>query len=74
MHVVDIQNVQESNANKELQEINNELKSFDNELGKKKQYIIFNKIDLISKENMNIIKKKFIKHMKRRDIFYIYCK
>ena len=58
-----------SNANKELQEINNELKSFDNELGKKKQYIIFNKIDLISKENMNIIKKKFIKHIRKKRYF-----
>jgi len=70
LHVVDIQNVQESNANKELQEINNELKSFDNELGKKKQYIIFNKIDLISKENMNIIKKEIYKTHKKEEIFF----
>jgi len=57
-------------VNKELQEINKELESFDNDLSKKKQYIILNKIDLISKENVNLIKKEIYKTHNKEDIFF----
>jgi len=70
LHVVDIQNIQKNEVNKELQEINKELESFDNDLSKKKQYIILNKIDLISKENVNLIKKEIYKTHNKEDIFF----
>ena len=48
LHVVDIQHIQENQINIDLIEINHELEKFDKNLINKKQYIIFNKIDLLS--------------------------
>ena len=61
LHVVDIQNIEDNKVNDDLAEINLELKKFDENLSRKKQYIIFNKIDLVSDEDLNIIKKEIYK-------------
>ena len=44
--------LKDNKVNHDLSEINLELKKFDENLSRKKQYIIFNKIDLISYENL----------------------
>ena len=67
--MVDIQHVQKNNITKDLIEINKELKSFDNNLAEKKQYIIFNKIDLVSKENIEIIKTEIYKIYNEEEVF-----
>ena len=39
-------------------------------LSKKKQYIIFNKIDLVPVEDLNIIKKEIYKVYDEEDVFF----
>ena len=56
--------------NTDLSEINLELKKFDEDLSKKKQYIIFNKIDLLSSEDLNIIKNEVYKSYEKKDVFF----
>ena len=70
LHVVDIQNIEDNKVNDDLAEINLELKKFDENLSRKKQYIIFNKIDLVSDEDLNIIKKEIYKTYKKEDVFF----
>ena len=70
LHVVDIQNIEDNKVNDDLAEINLELKKFDENLSRKKQYIIFNKIDLVSDENLNIIKKEIYKTYEKEDVFF----
>ena len=70
LHVVDIQNIEDNKVNDDLAEINLELKKFDENLSRKKQYIIFNKIDLVSDEDLNIIKKEIYKTYEKEDVFF----
>ena len=39
-------------------------------MSKKKQYIIFNKIDLLSSEDLNIIKNEVYKSYEKKDVFF----
>ena len=70
LHVVDIQNIIENKVIKELDEINLELEKFDEKLREKKQYIILNKIDLISKEDLKKIKEDIYKIYKEDIVFF----
>ena len=70
LHVVDIQNFENKEKNDDLYEINYELEKFDKKLINKKQYIIFNKIDLISNENLDIIKKHIYKIYDKNEVFF----
>ena len=70
LHVIDIQNFKNNEKNDDLSEINLELKKFDKNLINKKQYIIFNKIDLISSENIDIIKKQIYKIYDKNEVFF----
>ena len=70
LHIIDIQNVENDKVNTDLSEINLELKKFDEDLSKKKQYIIFNKIDLLSSEDLNIIKNEVYKSYEKKDVFF----
>ena len=71
LHVVDIQNYLENNEKSDdLSEINLELKKFDKDLINKKQYIIFNKTDLISNKNLNIIKEHIYKTHDKNEVFF----
>lgn len=70
LHVIDIQNFKNNEKNDDLSEINLELKKFDKNLINKKQYIIFNKIDLISSKNVDIIKKQIYKIYDKNEVFF----
>ena len=70
LHVVDIQNVEDKGIDNELSEINLELKKFDKNLSKKKQYIIFNKIDLLPKKDLDILKEEIFKKYDKNNIFF----
>ena len=70
LHVVDIQNVEDKDIDNELSEINLELKKFDKNLSKKKQYIIFNKMDLLPKKDLDILKEEIFKKYDKNNIFF----
>lgn len=70
LHVVDIQNVEDKDIDNELSEINLELKKFDKNLSKKKQYIIFNKIDLLPKKDLDILKEEIFKKYDKNNVFF----
>ena len=70
LHVVDIQNVEDDKITKELSEINYELEKFDEELSKKTQYIIFNKIDLLSSNQLVDIKNMIYKEYDKNKVFF----
>ena len=70
LHVVDIQNVEDKDIDNELSEINLELKKFDKNLSKKKQYIIFNKIDLLPKKDLDVLKEEIFKKYDKNNVFF----
>ena len=70
LHVVDIQNILEGKITNELNEINLELEKFDIKLREKKQYIIFNKIDLISEKDLKKIKENIYKIYNKDIVFF----
>ena len=70
LHVVDIQNVEDKDIDNELSEINLELKKFDKNLSKKTQYIIFNKIDLLPKKDLDVLKEEIFKKYDKNNIFF----
>ncbi len=67
LHVVDVQN---ANIEKELNEINIELEEYDQNLRNKKQYIVFNKIDLLDKIQLEKIKEKIYKIYDKKTVFF----
>ena len=70
LHVVDIQNVEDKGIDNELSEINLELKKFDKNLSKKKQYIIFNKMDLLPKKDLDVLKEEIFKKYDKNKVFF----
>ena len=70
LHVVDIQNILKEKITNELNEINLELEKFDIKLREKKQYIIFNKIDLISEKDLKEIKEDIYKLYNKDVVFF----
>jgi len=70
LHVVDIQNVEDKDIDNELSEINLELKKFDKNLSKKTQYIIFNKIDLLPKKDLDVLKEEIFKKYDKNNVFF----
>ena len=70
LHVVDIQNVEDKDIDNELSEINLELKKFDKNLSKKTQYIIFNKIDLLPKKDIDVLKEEKFKKYDKNNVFF----
>ena len=70
LHVVDIQKVTDGKVSSELAEINQELSKFDEELSKKTQYIIFNKVDLISSDDLTVLKSKIYEEYNKDRVFF----
>lgn len=70
LHVVDIQKVTDRKVSSELAEINQELSKFDEELSKKTQYIIFNKVDLISSDDLTVLKSKIYEEYNKDRVFF----
>ena len=65
LHLID---VNEENLVKNYKNIRNELKKYSSELIKKDELIVFNKIDLIDKKNLNDKVKEFEKKVKKKVI------
>ena len=59
LHVLDIQNFSSEGKINDLTSINNELEKFDVKLANKKQYLIFNKVDLLDTRELEE-KKKYL--------------
>ena len=62
LHLID---VNEKDLINSYKEVRNELGKYSKNLLKKKELIVFNKIDLISKKNLEDKKEKFIKKKKK---------
>jgi GTP-binding protein len=63
LHLID---VSEDNLVKNYRQIRNELKKYSNELVKKDELIVFNKVDLIDNDSLNKKVKEFEKKVKRK--------
>jgi len=67
LHLIDITN---TDLEKSYNQVKNELKSYSPDLLKKKELIVFNKIDLIDDDSAEEIKKKFSKKL-NKEIFML---
>ena len=67
LHLIDITN---TDLEKSYNQVKNELKSYSPDLLKKKELIVFNKIDLIDSDSAKEITKKFSKKL-NKDIFML---
>ena len=65
LHLID---ANEENLVQNYKNIRNELKKYSNELTKKDELIVFNKIDLIDNKNLNDKVKEFEKKVKKKVI------
>ena len=69
LHLID---VSEDNLVKNYRQIRNELKKYSNELVKKDELIVFNKVDLIDNDSLNKKVKEFEKKVKRKVLSILY--
>ena len=70
LHVIDIENFAINENINDLTSINAELEKFDDKLANKRQYLIFNKIDLLGDEEFENKKKIILKLYKEKDVFF----
>ena len=70
LHVIDIENFAINENINDLTSINAELEKFDDKLANKRQYLIFNKIDLLGNEELEKKKKIILKLYKEKDVFF----
>ena len=68
LHVVDIT---DENCIENYEKINIELKKFDENLSKREQILVLNKIDLCELNHLEDIKKKFVEKFNINDVFFI---
>ena len=71
IHMVDISGIDERDPVDAIEQINDELKNYDDTLIKKPQVIACNKIDLLLPEDANAIIKKVKKHFSYLNVFGI---
>ena len=71
IHMVDISGIDERDPVDAIEQINDELKNYDDTLIKKPQVIACNKIDLLLPEDANAIIKKVKKHFSDLNVFGI---
>lgn len=70
LHIVDISQVESNNLSKEIDDINNELKEYDEQLNKKKQILVFNKVDLLT-DGALVDLKNDLSRLYNKDVFFI---
>ena len=70
LHVIDIESFVENVNINDLTSINKELQKFDDKLANKKQYLIFNKIDLLDNEKFEKKKEIILELYKEKDVFF----
>ena len=70
LHVIDIQNFSGEGKINDLTSINNELEKFDVKLANKKQYLIFNKVDLLNNREFEEKKKYILNYYDEKEVFF----
>ena len=70
LHVIDIESFIDNVNINDLTSINRELQKFDDKLANKKQYLIFNKIDLLDNEKFEKKKEIILEQYKEKDVFF----
>ena len=70
LHVLDIQNFSSEGKINDLTSINNELEKFDVKLANKKQYLIFNKVDLLDTRELEEKKKYILNYYDEKEVFF----
>ena len=70
LHVIDIENFVENVNINDLTSINKELQKFDDKLANKKQYLIFNKIDLLDNKKFEKKREIILELYKEKDVFF----
>ena len=70
LHVIDIESFIDNVNINDLTSINKELQKFDDKLANKKQYLIFNKIDLLDNEKFEKKKEIILELYKEKDVFF----
>ena len=70
LHVIDIQNFGCEGKINDLTSINNELEKFDVKLANKRQYLIFNKVDLLDNTELEEKKKYILNYYDEKEVFF----
>ena len=70
LHVLDIQNFSSEGKINDLTSINNELEKFDVKLANKRQYLIFNKVDLLDTREFEEKKKYILNYYDEKEVFF----
>ena len=70
LHVLDIQNFSSEGKINDLTSINNELEKFDVKLANKRQYLIFNKVDLLNTREFEEKKKNILNYYDEKEVFF----
>ena len=70
LHVLDIQNFSCEGKINDLTSINNELEKFDVKLANKRQYLIFNKVDLLDTRELEEKKKYILNYYDEKEVFF----
>ena len=70
LHVIEIESFVENVNINDLTSINKELQKFDDKLANKKQYLIFNKIDLLDNKKFEKKKEIILELYKEKDVFF----
>ena len=70
LHVLDIQNFSNKGKINDLTSINNELEKFDVKLANKRQYLIFNKVDLLDSREFEEKKKYILNYYDEKEVFF----
>ena len=70
LHVIDIESFIDNVNINDLTSINREFQKFDDKLANKKQYLIFNKIDLLDNEKFEKNKEIILEQYKEKDVFF----
>ena len=70
LHVLDIQNFSSEGKINDLTSINNELEKFDVKLANKRQYLIFNKVDLLDSRELEEKKKYILNYYDEKEVFF----
>ena len=70
LHVLDIQNFSSEGKINDLTSINNELEKFDVKLANKRQYLIFNKVDLLDTRELEEKKKYILNYYDEKEVFF----
>lgn len=70
LHVLDIQNFSSEGKINDLTSINNELEKFDVKLANKRQYLIFNKVDLLDSSEFKEKKKNILNYYDEKEVFF----